>query len=143
MLPGALSHVGQQAQCHPPTFTFRGKRYRQRCSDGVVLRGDLGHLGQQAQCQLPVSILPASAKAALQVMALRCLVLSVMSDSNPPVRAANLHPSCKRNRHRYRLCQGLRAKRHGRRAHTCMAMGMEAASSTTQMPKVAKNELLA
>ena len=46
------------ANLHPP-----GRRNRQRCSDGDVLRGALSGLSQQDLCQLSISILPASAVA--------------------------------------------------------------------------------
>ena len=39
------------------------KRYRQRCSDGVVLPDAPRHVGQQAQCHLPITMHPASAIA--------------------------------------------------------------------------------
>ena len=95
MLPGALSHLGQQAQCNLPLFTLSANAIASdavmvsRCavlpdsmtmsmlilpasaaasdaSDGVMLPGAPSHLGQQAQCNLPLFTLRQALSPAMQ-----------------------------------------------------------------------------
>ena len=77
VLRGDLGHLGQQAQCKLPVCVPAAGAicHRQRCSDGVVLRSAPSGLGQQDQYQLSMCVLPASALPAVQVIALRSLVL--------------------------------------------------------------------
>ena len=87
-LPGALSHLGQQAQCHRHSSSFQHDR--QRCSNGAVLPGALSHLGQQVQCQHSIFILPAGTMASNPVVMLCCAVIWAISASIPMLASRQL-----------------------------------------------------
>ena len=82
-LPGAFSHVGQQAQYNLPVFIPAAGAIARDAVMALCCAVPPSGLGQQDQYQLAMCILPARALPALRMMALRCLVLSVMSDSRP------------------------------------------------------------